>query len=241
MARSAPIPLTVRSTESLAIRARRIVFEGALEVDSSLPGAYLSMWFRDPSDADDVRTGRSDKRTMTVRFWEPRSQRLTVDFVLHGSGPASTWASKAQPGDIVWAGPTRGGYRPPPAGSFLVMVGDDTAIPAVGAISESLEPDTRTCTILEVVDEADERVVTEKRELDPIWLHRGTGPEDAGQLTLRLLEEIEVPATAFWWIAGERATVLSMRDLIVAERGVERGRYDINAHWRLTATDPRRP
>jgi NADPH-dependent ferric siderophore reductase len=230
--------MTVVSTDRLAPRARRVEFEGGLVEDSSLPGAYLSIWFSDPEGAA-PRTGRSDKRTMTVRFWDPSAHRLTVDFVLHGSGPASTWAAQAGLGDVVWAGPTRGGYPPPPPGSFLVMIGDDTAIPAIGAIAEALDPQTRTLAVIEVVDEADERAISAERTIDPIWLHRGPDPAETGQLAAKLLQEIEVPDGSHWWIAGERSAALGMRDRLIEVRGVERDRYDINAHWRLTAADPR--
>ncbi len=209
--------------------------------ESTLPGSYMSLWFRDP-DAPDTRprSGRTDKRTFTARWIDAAAGTMTVDFVLHGSGPASTWAETATVGDVIWSGATKAGYAPPPAGSHLVMIGDDTAIPAIGSIVEASDPSTRITAIIEVVDGADERPVSDERLLDPIWLHRGSDPAQAGVLTMNLLQTLEVPEDAHWWVAGEREAIIAMRDSIRGERGVPRERFSLNAHWRLTATDPRR-
>lgn len=210
--------------------------------ESVRPAAHVSLWFRDPEEsAGRSRTGRTDKRTFTVRWLDMARETMTVDFVLHGSGPASTWAATASVGDVIWTGGTRGGYDPPPPGSHLVLVGDDTAIPAMGAIAEATDPTVGITAIVEVVDGNDERPLTGTRDLDPVWLHRGEDPAQTGARTLTLLESIEVPADAHWWIAGERRAILAMRDLLRRDRHVPPDRYTLNAHWRLAPTDPRRP
>ena len=65
MARPSPVPLTVAETKLLSKRTKRIVFEGPVSIGSTLPAAYLSIWFTDPLHTPVVRTGRSDKRSMT--------------------------------------------------------------------------------------------------------------------------------------------------------------------------------
>jgi NADPH-dependent ferric siderophore reductase len=40
-------------------------------------------------------------RTYTPRGWDPKARELTVDFLLHGEGPGSTWAQQARPGQVV--------------------------------------------------------------------------------------------------------------------------------------------
>ena len=208
---------------------------------STLPAAYLSLWFEDPTAVTQrPRSGRSPKRTFTVRNAVPEDGTMTVDFVLHGSGPASTWAERAKVGDAIWAGETRSGYEVPPRGSHLVLIGDDTALPAMGAIAEATPDDVRITAIAEVVDGLDERVLSDTRALDPIWLHRGKDPSNAGGPTANLLETLVVPDDAYWWVAGERDAILSMRDLILGIRGVPPERFSLNAYWRLVTTDPRR-
>lgn len=211
-------------------------------VQSTLPGCYMPLWFRDPAlTTDRPRRGRSDKRTFTARWLDVDGVgTMTVDFVLHGSGPASTWATTAAVGDVIWAEATKAGYEPPAPGGHLVLIGDDTAIPAIGAIAEACDPATRITAVIEVVDADDERPVSDLRAIDPIWLHRGEDPAQTGVLTMNLLDTLEVPDDAHWWVAGERDAIIAMRDIIRGERGVPKGRFSLNAHWRLTATDPRR-
>ncbi len=109
-------------------------------------------------------------RTYTVRAARPALGEVDVDFVLHGSGhgsgaavasgPASRWAVAARPGDrLVVVGPDRPGEGrawgrewQPPTGGRLLLAGDETAVPAVCAVLEALEPDAarRTVALLEV-------------------------------------------------------------------------------------------
>ena len=239
--RPQPLPIRVVATKRLSQRARRITFEGMVLVRSELPASYLSLWFSDPETATPRadRRGRLDKRTMTPRWVDRAATIMTVDFVLHGSGPASEWAAAAQLGDVIWAGETKGGYVVPPPGSHVILVGDDTAIPAIGTILEALDATTRPTTVIEVVDGSDERTVSESRPTDPMWLHRGPDPSQTGVLTMNLIETLAVPDDAYWWIAGERDAIRAMRDVLVEDRGVSRDRLSLNAHWRLRATDPR--
>ncbi len=149
------------------------------------------------------------------------------------------WAASATPGDRIWAGETSGGYSVPPPGSHLVLVGDDTAIPAIGAIVEASHDSVHITAVIEVIDGLDERPVSDQRIVHPIWVHRGDDPNQAGKATLGLLEDLSVSEDAHWWIAGEREAIRAMRDVVV-DRGVSRERLSLNAHWRLKPTDPRR-
>lgn len=235
------VPITVSACADLGPRARRFEFSGMSLARSTLPGAYMSLWFADPDRvADSPRLGRSPKRTFTARWLDPEAETMTVDFVLHGSGPASTWAAGAGVGDTIWSGETKAGYAIAPDAEHVVLVGDDTAIPAMGAIADAAPEDVRITVVAEVVDRADERPISEHRDLDPIWLHRGGDPGAAGMPTINLLESLGVPEGAYWWVAGERDVIRTMRDMILGDRGVPRERFSLNAHWRLTATDPRR-
>lgn len=244
MTRSLPVRITVTDTISLAPRARRIRFSGMTLIESRKPASYLSLSFTDPAMATATaraaeRRGRSDRRTFTPR-WIDEHGAMTVDFVLHGSGPASTWAERATVGDVIWAGPTKGGYDIPPPGSSIVLIGDDTAIPAMGTILEALADPVRVTAIIEVIDATDEREVTAERPIDPIWVHRGSDPGQTGVHTANLIDALSVANDSYWWVAGERAAVVSLREKLRDSKAVPKERLSINAHWRLQATDPRR-
>ncbi|NWB90960.1 siderophore-interacting protein [Pseudomonas agarici] len=87
-------------------------------------------------------------RTYTIRALRPAMGELDIDFVLHGeSGPASTWATHAQPGAALQiVAPNRahngdpGGYewQPPTGIRKVLLIGDETALPALAGILEEL-------------------------------------------------------------------------------------------------------
>ena len=108
---------------------------------------------------------RNPMRTYTVRAARPEVREIDVDFVLHGAtGPASAWAETATVGDEVvligpdarFPGPTGGfEWRPPSGAPRLLLVGDETAVPAVCAIVEALPPGTAAQVFMEVPDTGD--------------------------------------------------------------------------------------
>jgi len=140
-------------------------------------------------------TERGVMRTYTVRrtrLGGPDPQ-IDVDFVLHVDetgcgGPASTWATAARPGDrITLIGPAAGaeGYggiewRPPrPSGlspSRVLLVGDETAVPAVCSILEGLPPGYVGHAVLEVPRHEDFSDVRSASAVEVRWLARGGRP-----------------------------------------------------------------
>ena len=98
-----------------------------------------------------------------------------------GEMPGSSWASQAAPGDrIVVLGPRRGypyggiEFTPPP-GADLLLVGDETAVPAICAVLEQLPDDARGKAFLEVPVAADVQAVRPPAGVDVVWLASRTG------------------------------------------------------------------
>lgn len=88
-------------------------------------------------------------RTYTIRALRLQPAELDVDFVLHGiNGPASSWATCARPGDhLQMVVPNKafsgdpGGYEwiPPSGIRKVLLMGDETALPAIAGILEELK------------------------------------------------------------------------------------------------------
>lgn len=111
---------------------------------------------------------RPPMRTYTLRDLRREAGELDIDFVLHGvNGPASAWATTARPGDrlqivapnLAFEGDP-GGYewKPPANARSILLVGDETALPAIAGILEALalRPDPpRVEAYLEVPLQAD--------------------------------------------------------------------------------------
>ncbi|HEX5922987.1 MAG TPA: siderophore-interacting protein [Baekduia sp.] len=90
-------------------------------------------------------------RNYTVRRHDPVTGEIDVDVVLHEPrGPACTWAQASPIGaGVGFAGP-RVDYTPRDGASWLLLRGDETALPAIAAILE--EPPATAERILAVVE-----------------------------------------------------------------------------------------
>ncbi|NUL49331.1 siderophore-interacting protein [Cellulosimicrobium funkei] len=135
---------------------------------------------------------RNAMRTYTVREVRPEVREIDVDFVLHGTaGPASAWALGAAVGDeMVILGPderseTRGRGRSggiewdPGTARTVLMVGDETAAPAICAILETLDESFSGHVFIEVPDARDFLPVATPPGVQLNWLARGDRPHGA--------------------------------------------------------------
>ncbi|KTC17217.1 iron utilization protein [Pseudomonas putida] len=95
-----------------------------------------------------AEASRPPMRTYTIRALRREQAEVDIDFVLHGvNGPASAWATHARTGDrlqilapnLAFAGDPGGYEWNPPAGvRNILLVGDETALPAIAGILETL-------------------------------------------------------------------------------------------------------
>ena len=139
---------------------------------------WLATWLERPA------TERGHMRTYTIRDVRGSGGQTTfvVDMVLHHEGelvgPGSTWASRAVPGDrIVVLAPRRGfpyggiEFTPAP-GADLLLVGDETAVPAICTVLEQLPDDARGTVFLEVPVGGDIQDVRRPAGVTVTWLAR---------------------------------------------------------------------
>ncbi|HHX6846903.1 TPA: siderophore-interacting protein, partial [Pseudomonas aeruginosa] len=155
----------VAEMKTLAADQRiKIFFPDASGQPPSLPGG--SEWYQAYRSVEPAR--RPPMRTYTIRALRAEQEEVDVEFVLHGeNGPASAWATHARIGDrLQLAAPNRqygddpGGYEwKPPAGvRHILLIADETALPAVAGILEELAGETEPPVVeafLEVPGEAD--------------------------------------------------------------------------------------
>lgn len=155
----------VAEMKTLAADQRiKIFFPDASGQPPSLPGG--SEWYQAYRSVEPAR--RPPMRTYTIRALRAEQEEVDVEFVLHGeNGPASAWATHARIGDrLQLAAPNRqygddpGGYEwKPPAGvRHILLIADETALPAVAVILEELAGEAEPPVVeafLEVPGEAD--------------------------------------------------------------------------------------
>src|SRR5690554_1079168 len=77
-------------------------------------------------------------RDDTPRRYDPASNELDIDFVLGHEGPATDWASQAKPGHPLGIAGPRGSFVVPMTFDWHLLIGDETAIPAIARRLEEL-------------------------------------------------------------------------------------------------------
>ena len=169
-------------------------------------------------------------RTYTVSRYDNDACEIDFDFVLHSdAGPASDWAKRARPGDrLIFVGPSPA-YLPDLTADWHLLAGDETALPAITAILRELGPDVPVRVFVEVEDAAEEQPLP----VEVTWLHRD-GTDD---LLARAVAAAELPAGRVdAWLAGERASMVALRQHLLADRGYERSRVRPTTYWRRGET-----
>ncbi len=177
---------------------------------------------------------RPPARDYTPRRYDPVAQELDIEFVLHGDGPASTWAAQAKPGQFLGVGGPRGSFVVPTEFDWHLLVGDETALPAIGRRLEELGASTRALVVLEVPDATAEIPLPSAAKLEVHWLHRGNAPE--GSLLEPALRGIDLPhGEGYVWAAGESAAIKVVRQHLVTERGIAKTRIRASSYWKRGA------
>ena len=192
---------------------------------------------------DDVR---AVMRSYTLRALRREPDEIDIDFVLQTpAGPASAWAARAGAGDrVLLLGPAIADnrairFRPPEDTDLVLLWGDETALPAVSAILESLPADTRARVWLEVHDAGDIQDLVTEADAEINWLVRGADGVEGSPMALDALRDAQLPPAErpYVWIAGESGCVKALRRHFVGERGVDRRRVTFVGYWRQGMTE----
>ncbi|MCG8423910.1 MAG: siderophore-interacting protein [Proteobacteria bacterium] len=223
----------------------RIITLGGAELEGfpeDCPGAHLKLFLPRHGQSDPVLPTVGPKgitwpaphrrpivRTYSVRRFDPLRCHLDIEFVLHPrSGPASDWARKARAGDRAGiAGP--GGPHPMlPLAQHYLMVGDLSSLPAITALLENMESDTRARVLCEVPDDRGIRELECPPGVDVRWYVR-RGPSPLPQI----VEALPWPgAGTYAWIAGEHGAVVAIRDYLRETHGLGRDSMYAVPYWK---------
>ncbi|MCB5907819.1 siderophore-interacting protein [Streptomyces pinistramenti] len=189
-------------------------------------------------------------RSYTVRSHDPARQEIAVDFVLHegADGPATRWAASAAVGDtLARYGPDAAyaGQLPLDTADWLLLAGDDTALPAIGSLIETLPEGARALACIEVADAAEEQPLAVGRAGVTVrWIHRKDAPGGPGEALLHAVRDADIPSgegEVFAWLAGEAGTVRMLRRHLVGERGLDKRQAHFTGYWRRSLTQDDAP
>ena len=171
----------------------------------------------------------------TLRAWRPASRELDLLFALHDpAGPATAWARRAAPGDPVALWGPREAFEPPTDTDWFLLVADDTGLPAVAAILETLPPDVPALVVAEVADADQRHPLPERPGTEVTWVHRDGAP--AGTVAGRVAAAVSaapIPdGDGYVWAGAETATIKAVRRHATRVLGVPKERTSLVAYWR---------
>jgi NADPH-dependent ferric siderophore reductase len=203
--------LIVRRTELVTPRMLRLILAG-----EQLTG-FLSA---SPDDHIKVfapgESGAVERRDYTPRRYDAATNELTLDFALHDAGPVTAWARSVKAGDAAEIGGPRGSVVAPHDFDWWLLVGDETALPAIGRRVEEMPAGTPIVTIAGVTGPEEEQRFTTHAEHRAVWVHRPAAQAADPAPLLAALETYAPPAgDGFIWIAAEAGVARALRKHVV--------------------------
>ena len=260
-ARHARVVRTLRLAPSVV----RVTLAGAelADLPAGGPEDHMKVFFPDPATgelhAPRMVEGALQRPTSGVsvsRDYTPRAVRPTADgaeldleLVLHGmddgaaAAPAASWAAAASEGDeLVVAGPR--GSRGVPAGiERLVLVADETAMPAAARWIEQAPHDVEVTVILDLADEEVDAYVDapapdggpspfERASVERLYRIDGPGQVEEAVRSLDLSGE-----TTYVWAAGEATSLIPVRRYLRHELGLAHEQVKVDGYWKRGVTN----
>lgn len=249
-------PLVLRRLEVTGVRdvtprMRRVTLGGsemvAFERDGLAHGPFLSPGFDDHVKVLFAEHGDVEK-VLPMQLaegieWTPAPERqardytprrvgngeVDLDFVLHGAGPAVAWARSAQPGDALWIVGPKSSIVVPDDLDWVLLVGDETALPAIGRFFDERPTDAPAHVVI-TIGASTARQELALRDGDTIsWVV--AAPTDRDALEKAVRRAIPADGDGFAWAGAESRTLLPLRRFLSRERGLPKTRMNITGYW----------
>lgn len=241
-------PMRVVSATTLTPHMRRIRLSGERLQRFAEGGLHIRLIFPPkgrqpvwPTLAEDGRIvwpegeDKLEHRVYTIRHIDPAAGHVDIDIVLHEGEetPGSRFALGAVAGDVVgMSGPAGDDLEPP---ASLLLFGDDTALPAIARILETLPETSRAKAFIEVDGPADEMALSTKADAEIVYLHRQGRPAGTCDLLAPALRALDLDAFGeelFVWAGCEFGDFRAIRTYLRKERKMPRERHLVSAYWR---------
>ncbi|MFE8873650.1 siderophore-interacting protein [Acetobacter persici] len=175
--------------------------------------------------------GAPTRRDYTPRHYDPQNGTLLLDFVNHHGGPAAAWARAAKPGDRLEIGGPRGSQVVSGPIKQWLLIGDETALPAIGRRVEELPAQTSVTTLIAVPGAEDEQVFASASRHAAHWIHRPMEQADAAAGILAVLKKLEIPDRTFVWVGAEARVARVVRQYLLDERKVPAQWIKASGYW----------
>lgn len=178
--------------------------------------------------------GEAAMRDYTPRRYDAAASELDIEFARHDlAGPATAWAEAADVGSTLAIGGPRGSFVIEDSFDWYILVGDETALPAIGRRLEELRPGVPAHVIAEVGGAADEIAFSTKADLHLQWIHRAAGGD-----VVAAARALGLPAgEGHVWVGTETDVAKALRGVFVDELGQPGDLIRASAYWRRGSAD----
>lgn len=254
--------LRVARVEEITPRYRRIVLTGDVLV-AGFPfvqfacNDHVKVYFPDPETGQIIAyreigddewevdgAGDPIRRDYTPRAWNPETQELTLDFVVHEHGIAGVWARDAKPGDeLIVMGP-RANWLLPENYSHYLAAGDETALSAISRVIEEAPTGAHVTAVIEVAAAAEEQPLTPAAggTLDLRWVHRDTAPIGDGHLSAleTAVKAVGLPedlSGLYAFAAGETGAMRPIRHYLRRDLDLPKQQVIVDGYWKRGTAD----
>jgi NADPH-dependent ferric siderophore reductase len=209
----------------------RVLFPTKAVPDPSWPtlgGNGLPVW---PSD-----DRRPVARVYTIRSLDIDAGFMDVDFLVHeGESVGAAWAMQARPGQKVGImGPVG---RPVRHADWYVLGADETGLPAIGRLLETLPAETKGLAFVEVADKNERQSIDNATQIELHWLERNGMAAGTDERLARQILSVEWSqnCSAFGWFAAEASAAKIVRDQWRGMMRLGRDQTLAAAYWRRGA------
>lgn len=226
--------------EMLSPRMKRIVFTSPelADFESSGHDDHVKLFFATDGEAGSPPSGRD----FTPRSFDGTQQTLVVEFVLHAHGPATSWARAAPIGSTLEIGGPRGSTIVPDDFDWYLLIGDESALPAIARRVEELRTGVPVTTVVAIADGDEEQSFATAADWRPHWVHREHEHADDDVTLVRALENIDTGGgDGFVWIAAETAVARAVRRYMLDGRHHPAAWLKAAAYWTRGRAGEREP
>lgn len=239
--------LRVKDISQLTPRMRRIVFQGEdlarFDRDDQLhcrlifqpKNAHSQEWpvLDEAGHIVWPKQRKLDTRVYTIRAINPACGEITIDFALHESaGPATRWVLAASTGDVVGiVGPAAGGPKP---AEFYVLAGDETALPGIARILESIDRNAIGVAFIEVDNPLEMQSLVKPSNIEIEWLYRYGAPAGTTILLPDAIRSVSWPVNlddVFFWGGCEHKAFRAIHRILKSDVKLSRDRQVLYSHW----------
>jgi NADPH-dependent ferric siderophore reductase len=237
--------VTVVSRDELSPRMLRLTLEGDClrDVEVTQPGTSIRFVVPWPGSELELPEWQGNEflladgsrpalRTFTPLGPDGEHGRLDLQIVRHPGGAVSQWAERAEVGTRAGVSGPGAGYDFPDGAEVLLVLGDETAMPAIAQLIEMAPASLRLDVHVETISD-DARLDLGARDGDSLtWYTTAPGATPGHRLAEHVATLDELPEGTFVWASGEASAMQAIRNHVFKTLHAARERATVRGYWK---------